>query len=143
MWIGREGPLDRAALLDSFTKNLANDDIASYVALVDGRVVGALGFTMEMGRADLGMMVADGLRSQGIGTALMDAAVEGARQKGAHKMTLTVWPHNQRALGLYRKFGFEEEGRYRRHWRRKSGELWDMIAMGLVLDHESPGSSLH
>jgi len=30
----------------------------------------------------------------------------------------------------------------RRHYRRRSGELWDAVIMGLVLDETSPGSSL-
>jgi hypothetical protein len=35
-----------------------------------------------------------------------------------------------------------EEGRLRRHYPRRNGELWDAIVMGLVLDEERPGSSL-
>ena len=35
--------------------------------------------------------------------------------------------------GQYRKFGFVDEGRRIKHIRRASGELWDMIDMGLLL----------
>ncbi len=59
---------------------------------------------------------------------------------GAHKVSLQVWPHNGAARRLYRRLGFEEEGRIRRHYRRRNGQLWDAIIMGMVLDHESPGS---
>jgi putative acetyltransferase len=51
-----------------------------------------------------------------------------------------VWPHNHPARQLYERFGFVEEGRLRRHYRRQNGELWDAIVMGLVLDDSSPGS---
>jgi RimJ/RimL family protein N-acetyltransferase len=44
-----------------------------------------------------------------------------------------VWPHNDRAIALYEKLGFVEEGRLRRHYRRRNGELWDAVVMGLVL----------
>jgi uncharacterized membrane protein YphA (DoxX/SURF4 family) len=45
------------------------------------------------------------------------------------------------ALALYTRAGFEVEGRRRRQYRRRhTGELWDSIVMGLVLDHTSPGS---
>jgi ribosomal protein S18 acetylase RimI-like enzyme len=55
-------------------------------------------------------------------------------------VALQVWPHNERAIALYRKFGFQVEGRLVRHYRRRNGELWDAIPMALVLDTTSPGS---
>jgi len=65
--------------------------------------------------------------------------IDWARGQGAHKIVLEVWPHNARAIGLYEKLGFVIEARYRRHWRRRDGSLWDALAMGLVLDEASPG----
>jgi RimJ/RimL family protein N-acetyltransferase len=44
-----------------------------------------------------------------------------------------VFPHNERAIALYRKFGFVEEGRRVKQIRRASGEIWDSIMMGLQL----------
>jgi RimJ/RimL family protein N-acetyltransferase len=44
-----------------------------------------------------------------------------------------VFTHNTAAIALYRKFGFVEEGRRIRQYRRASGELWDSIIMGLPL----------
>jgi RimJ/RimL family protein N-acetyltransferase len=61
------------------------------------------------------------------------AAVEWARARGLHKLTLSVFPHNDAAVALYRKSGFVEEGRRTRHVRRANGELWDLIEMGLLL----------
>ena len=43
------------------------------------------------------------------------------------------WRGNDAAIALYRKFGFVEEGRRVRHYRRASGELWDSLVMGLLL----------
>jgi ribosomal protein S18 acetylase RimI-like enzyme len=37
------------------------------------------------------------------------------------------------ARALYRRFGFVEEGRRVKHYRRSTGELWDSIDMGLLL----------
>jgi ribosomal protein S18 acetylase RimI-like enzyme len=42
---------------------------------------------------------------------------------GLHKLTLSVFPHNEAAIALYRKFGFLEERRRTKHIRRASGEL--------------------
>jgi L-amino acid N-acyltransferase YncA len=61
------------------------------------------------------------------------AAIEKARSDGLHKLSLEVFPHNEAAIALYRKFGFLEEGRRVKHYRRANGELWDSIVMGLLL----------
>ena len=104
-------------------------------------IVGMLGLeTPASGLAELGMMLLDGWRGLGLGSLLMTEAVERASEAGMHKIALQVWPHNQAGRALYRKFGFVEEGRLVRHYRRLNGELWDVIAMGLVLDTTSPGS---
>jgi RimJ/RimL family protein N-acetyltransferase len=64
---------------------------------------------------------------------LVAASIEWARARGLHKLALSVFPHNEAAIALYRKFGFLEEGRRTKHMRRASGELWDLIEMGLLL----------
>jgi len=68
-----------------------------------------------------------------VGSALVAAAIDWARAQGMHKLSLSVFPHNAAAIAVYRKFGFVEEGRRVRHLRRASGELWDLIDMGLLL----------
>jgi RimJ/RimL family protein N-acetyltransferase len=79
------------------------------------------------------MMVAADRRSRGVGTAFVAAAIEWARARGLHKLTPSVFPHNEAAIALYRKFGFREEGRRAKHIRRASGELWDLVEKGLPL----------
>ncbi|MGH9121188.1 MAG: GNAT family N-acetyltransferase, partial [Acidimicrobiales bacterium] len=81
-----------------------------------------------------GMLVTREWRGRGAGSALLQAALEWARDNGAHKMALEVWPHNEGAIRLYERFGFVEEGRKRRHYRRRNGELWDSVLMGRSLD---------
>ena len=79
------------------------------------------------------MAVARPWRGRGVGSALLIAAIEKARGDGPHKLSLEVFPHNEAAIALYRKFGFLEEGRRVKHYRRANGELWDSIVMGLFL----------
>jgi ribosomal protein S18 acetylase RimI-like enzyme len=88
------------------------------------------------------MWVAASHRGEGIGRSLLDECLRWARDEGAHKVALEVWPHNAPAIALYRAYGFEIEGRKLRHYRRRNGELWDSVLMGLILDHDSPGSGL-
>jgi len=103
------------------------------VALAAGDVVGLLNVASHFGAGEIGMLVARDWRGRGVGSALVAAAIELARSRGLHKLALSVFPHNEAAIALYRKFGFVEEGRRRRHVRRANGELWDLIEMGLLL----------
>ena len=72
-------------------------------------------------------------RLGGQGAQALAAAIEWAREHDVHTLSLDVFPHNAAAIALYRKFGFVEEGRRVKHYRRASGELWDAIEMGLLL----------
>jgi RimJ/RimL family protein N-acetyltransferase len=139
-WLGSQPPLDRGTSIERWRSDLDDPNAVRFVVEDDGRLVGEAGAHLNDGRADLGMQVAEGHRGLGVGTVLLNAIVDWARANNAHKATLQVWPHNQPARRLYERFGFVEEGRLRRHYRRKSGELWDAIVMGLVLDETSPGS---
>jgi len=126
--IATEPPVD----VDALTERWRLD--GSFVAVADGTVVGHVHIeASRFGFGELGMMVADGWRGRGVGTGLVAASIEWAREQGLHKVTLGVFPHNEAAIALYRKFGFVEEGRLRHQIRRTSGELWDVIEMGLLL----------
>ena len=147
LWLGAQPPFDRADRRERLLADLARERATSFVAVADEdgqeRVVGHLHLHVApYGVADFGMCVAPEHRGRGVGRALVAAAIEAARRLGAHKVTLQVWPHNGPARRLYRRFGFVDEGRLRRHYERRNGELWDAIVMGLVLDEERPGSSL-
>jgi RimJ/RimL family protein N-acetyltransferase len=110
---------------------------AVFVAEREGAVVGRLSVARDQHPAsahvaDLGLMVAQDARGQGIGTALLDAAVEWARGAGIRKLELHVFPWNEPATRLYEKFGFEREGYRKGHYRR-DGEDVDAILMALYV----------
>jgi RimJ/RimL family protein N-acetyltransferase len=110
-------------------------DAAVYVAESDeGEIVGRLSLSRDQHPssahvADLGLMVAAGWRRQGIGRALLEAAVEWARGAGVRKLELHVFPHNEAAIKLYEQFGFEREGYRKQHYRRSTGDYVDAILM--------------
>jgi RimJ/RimL family protein N-acetyltransferase len=142
-WLGSEAPFDRDARRTGYERTMADPNAVILLAVdpaADTQVGNIYTAVEHSGVADLGMAILDGWRGRGVGSKLMQAAIDFAREHDAHKVTLQVWPHNQAAQALYRKFGFEVEGRLRRHWRRRSGQLWDALVMGLVLDTDSPGS---
>jgi ribosomal protein S18 acetylase RimI-like enzyme len=128
--IATEPPVD----LDARTRQFAALINGTIVAVADGDFVGSLHLeATRHGFAELGMAVAREWRGRGVGSALLAAAIEKARAEGLHKLSLEVFPDNEAAIGLYHKFGFVEEGRRVKHYRRASGELWDSILMGLLL----------
>jgi RimJ/RimL family protein N-acetyltransferase len=141
-WLATELPIDHAARRAYRAERRDTPwRYGSFVAVADDQIIGHL--WIERARTDvaeLGMVVAADWRGRGVGSALLEAGIDWARQAGAHKVALQVWPHNHRALALYEKYGFREEGRLVRHYRRKNGELWDAIVMGLVLDETSPSA---
>jgi len=144
-WIGAELPLDLDAVREHFDDGVNGERRALFLAeSEDGTVVGNFKITVwSFGVADFGMAVLDGWRGKGVGSRLLEAGIAFAREHGAHKIALQMWPHNTGAQRLYEKYGFVVEGRLRRHYPRQNGELWDAVIMGLVLDEDTPGSSLH
>lgn len=142
-WIGAELPLDEERDRTALTPG--RPGTGTFVAIDDsGALIANLGIEkFSYGVAALGMCVADGWRGQGVGRALMVAAIDWARHAGAHKVELQMWPHNEPARLLYERMGFVQEGYLRRHYPRKNGELWDAVVMGLVLDEDAPGSPHH
>ena len=126
--IASEPPIDIERRAASWTLD------QTLVAVADRVIVGHLHVDVSrFGFGELGMLVAAEWRGRGVGTALVAAAIEWARARGLHKLTLDVFPHNEAAIALYRKFGFVEEGRRAKQIRRDSGELWDVLEMGLLL----------
>jgi ribosomal protein S18 acetylase RimI-like enzyme len=47
---------------------------------------------------------------KGVAQALMDAAIDAARTRGAKTLWLGVWERNPRAVAFYAKYGFERVG---------------------------------
>jgi len=138
-WLGNEPPVDREAQRERFADQ---PNQISLVAVIDDELVGHARVDITPYKvAGLGMMVDARWRGRGIGGALVRSAIDAARELGAHKLALQVWPHNDVARRLYLSHGFVEEGILRRHYPRRNGELWDSVVMGLVLDETSPGSA--
>jgi RimJ/RimL family protein N-acetyltransferase len=111
---------------------------AVFVAETPAGVVGRLSIARDGNPvshhvAELGLMVAAGHRRQGVGSALMEEAATWARRSGVTKLELHVFPHNEAAIALYRKLGYQDEGHRRRHYRI-AGHYVDAILMALYLD---------
>ncbi|MCF1599201.1 GNAT family N-acetyltransferase [Streptomyces muensis] len=87
------------------------------VAELDRRIVGYVRLALATPlacnahvRQIQGFAVADEVRGRGVGRALIRAAVEEARRRGARRLTLRVLGHNTPARKLYESEGFVVEG---------------------------------
>jgi ribosomal protein S18 acetylase RimI-like enzyme len=81
---------------------------------------------------EIAILVSNSQRGVGLGRALMEMAIAWGRAVGLAKLSLRVFPDNQRAIGLYRSLGFEDEGLVTGEVRMPSGDR-DMLLMGLAL----------
>jgi ribosomal protein S18 acetylase RimI-like enzyme len=137
-WIGTEIPFDRdvrRGRLDALLAGASSTLLVADTSTASGPgVVGHVSVAIApYGVADIGMLIIAGWRGLGLGSRLLDAAIEWSTAVGAHKVALEVWPHNSSAIELYRRAGFVKEGRRQRHYRRQSGEIWDAVLMGRSL----------
>ena len=111
----------------------------SIICVEDGRCVGHAGL-YKIDRvvrcAEFGIMVGDpSAWGQGVGyQATILAISHGFSQENLNRISLTVLDTNDRAIHLYQKVGFVEEGRLRQAQYR-DGQYVDLIAMG-ILRHE-------
>jgi putative acetyltransferase len=87
------------------------------VACIDQEVVGQIGVHTFPDRprrrhvGQLGMAVRDDWQGKGVGTALMQAAIDLAdKWLNLSRLELEVYTDNEPAVRLYQKFGFEIEG---------------------------------
>ncbi len=128
-------PYQRLETAKRWLEGLGPDDV-QIVAELEGTVVGSAGIQRGKGRqvhvGFLGIGVHDDHVGRGIGTALMAALVDTADDwMDLKRLDLTVFTDNERAVALYRRFGFVEEG-VRRAYAFREGRYVDALQMGRV-----------
>ncbi len=104
--------------VDMWYKRLANipDNVYSYVALINGEIVGNLGFEVMTNPrrrhvGSFGMGVKDHQQGKGVGSALLATAIDLADNwLNLQRIEITVYTDNKPAIALYQKFGFVIEG---------------------------------
>jgi RimJ/RimL family protein N-acetyltransferase len=133
-WVAIQPPISEAELAEGLRARLAEGRLM--FALEDHEAEGGpalvghidLHTTRIEGVWAFGMWVLPGLRGKGGGRMLLEAAID-ARPADVHKIELEVWPHNEAAIALYERLGFEREGLRRDHYRRRDGRLHSSVIM--------------
>jgi aminoglycoside 6'-N-acetyltransferase len=85
--------------------------------------------------ADVDILLATKHQDQGLGTDAMRTIVTHlTRDRGHHRITLTMSPDNARAARVYEKVGFRRVGITRRSERRADGHWYDELLMEYVVE---------
>lgn len=107
-----------------------------YVAEEDGKVIG-LGILMNHGNLRkkhvgvITLMVNSDYQNKGIGSLLMDKLINLSESLNIIRLELCVFKDNYKAINLYKKFGFKEEG-IKVKSALKNGEYIDEIMMARI-----------
>ena len=116
-----------------------SDSEIEIIAIVDGKLVGSAGIE-SLGskdkvkhRADFGISIDKAYWGQGIGKALVAGCIECAKKAGYSQLELQAVAENEKALNLYRKFGFVEYGRNPRGFNSRYTGYQELILMRLEL----------
>ena len=100
-----------------------------WLAVADGEGIGCVALRpIGDGRAEVKRMYVDpAWRGRGVGRALMERVIAGARDRGYHTLRLGTLDDMHAAQAMYRSFGFRPIERYR------ADELIDTMFFELVL----------
>lgn len=104
------------------------DQLSGYLTIVPGhtRVLSRTG--------DLQLIVDQQMRGKGIGAELMRHAIAWADGGALDRIEIFVRATNTRALSLYERFGFVQEGVLRRRIRRDAGVRIDDVILARLSD---------
>lgn len=125
---------------DEIRKIRANGGMYA-VAEVGGAIAGVALLRrgpLDMNRhvAKFRMWLIPGYRGLGLGRKLMEYTIDWARAHRVEKISLDVFSNNDRAIRLYKKYGFRVEGRLKGQYVLK-GRHVDEIIMGLFLQDQA------
>ena len=136
---GAEGlPFTISQTADYIRKFAGNPEGAMILVFDEGELVGSGAVSSVSGRTrfahrkELAITVRKDYWGKGIGTELMNLLVDFCKKSGTEVLELQVRSDNERAIGLYKKFGFEKIGTYKKFFKI-NGEDIDADFMNLYL----------
>lgn len=108
------------------------------IAIIDGEIGGVIsimGNTVlrTKHRASIKMGVLEKFAHKGIGTSLISEAEKWAHSKNITRLELSVFKTNQKAISLYKKFGFTIEGERKKSIKINSSYI-DELYMSKIFD---------
>ncbi len=129
-------PEQEAQFLEEKTNSSNEIEI---IAVVDGKIAGTAGIESVgkkyklQHRAELGISVLKEFWGLGLGKALMNACIQCAKKAGYKQLELNVVAENERAVALYKSFGFVEFGRNPKGFNSRTSGFQEFVYMLLEL----------
>ncbi|CAL1521590.1 GNAT family N-acetyltransferase [Chitinophaga sp. MM2321] len=127
--------LDLESEEDFINTYLDTPDQLMLVAVVKGLLVGSItvnhsGYRKKAHIAEMGIAVEHAWSNLGIGRRLMTAMIRWAKEhEGLEIIYLNVFSTNEKAMQLYRNFGFMECGRLPQGILQREGHYADLVTM--------------
>jgi len=127
--------------IESWTRNIDYDEVLAIVAVTEEKneqkIVGSASLQFNpqetsKHKAELSISVHDEYQNMGLGTAMLRHLLGIARMKKLRKVWLLVSTDNDRAVHVYKKAGFEIEGKLCKE-RFVKGEYRDEYRMAIFL----------
>lgn len=122
--------------MKNWIKGLAeNANEILILAIIDGKIVGNIDLHAGARRriahvGEFGMGLLPEVRSRGLGSILLNCMFSWITEHNCfEKINLRVLSTNRRAIDLYKKFGFYEEGRRIKEFRFEDGTYVDDVMM--------------
>ena len=121
---GAEGlPLSISQEADYIRKFSGNPGSLMIVAFDEGELIGTGAVSVVSGRErfshrrEIAISVRRDYWGKGIGSGIMNILVDFAKKSGAEVLELQVRSDNERAIALYKKFGFEKIGSHKKYFK--------------------------
>lgn len=107
---------------EDFITHVANrNDFRFFVVCKGNEVIGFIGFLfhVNVARAEMGpICVSPTHRKSGVGTRLLDYAINFLRDAGVQRITVRVKTNNRDALDFFKGNGFVQEGYFKKYTAR-------------------------
>ena len=109
---------------DALSSLIRQQNIIFRVMLLDDEVIGYYSFQKVFDEGYINnIAIKREYQSKGYGTKLFEDLIERAHKFEVNALTLEVEVDNEKALKLYKKFGFQEEGRRKNFYLNKKDAI--------------------
>lgn len=125
--------------IEFINNSITSDNQTILIAWVQNEIVGCIVFRANKWQkvkhtGEFGVTVSKKNWGLGIGTLIIEALLNWAQETNIiRKINLRVRSDNERAIAVYQKLGFTEEGKITREFYI-DGEFFDNILFGLTID---------
>jgi len=110
--------------LESFQKDLTNENAVYFCVADDGKVIGYVGMWESFGEGNINnIAVLPESRRKGYAKLLLEHLISYGKEHQLTFLTLEVRESNEGARALYQKMGFLEVGRRKKYYERREDAI--------------------